>query len=410
MKKWLKYILFGLGILVLVLFIGLLFVTRGQASELVNNPMEERRVMDKTPADLPEALKQVVEYRKSGLSLNHIVGCPLDCGYCVRHLFLNYEMKKPHLVMDDENAVDLLINHWAFRPNKTPIQIFNRATDPFLPGVKDHLFSTLENIDRRGFSNTTLVITRWRVSEDDVKRLEQLRHVKLVILVTWSGISDNRLEPVDSAIASESLKVLQAHANRTKTIFYWRPIIAGLNDTDEHLKQAKINSSYADATVFTGLFYRSEIRDHLRKAGLPDLYDGIARRKILPRILEQRVLAEFVDRPFFRKTSCGVSYVLSIPDYNGHYGIREICDICPKTQLKLCSVAHRQPDVGRVHELAELSGLRNPQISIDERRILVIDSTEQQRYFIQHALNFQVHDRDHPHLPQRHGRAEIGWT
>jgi len=42
----------------------------------------------------PELL-DVIEYRKSGLSVNWIVGCPLDCGYCVRHLFYNFEMKVP---------------------------------------------------------------------------------------------------------------------------------------------------------------------------------------------------------------------------------------------------------------------------------------------------------------------------
>jgi hypothetical protein len=36
-------------------------------------------------------LLDVIEYRKSGLSVNWIVGCPLDCGYCVRHLFDNFE-------------------------------------------------------------------------------------------------------------------------------------------------------------------------------------------------------------------------------------------------------------------------------------------------------------------------------
>jgi uncharacterized Fe-S cluster-containing radical SAM superfamily protein len=65
----------------------------------------------------------VVHYRKSGLSLNHIVGCPLDCGYCVRHLFQNFEMKRPHLVMDDRAAVDALIGHWAFRKHRRRAKI-----------------------------------------------------------------------------------------------------------------------------------------------------------------------------------------------------------------------------------------------------------------------------------------------
>lgn len=163
--------------------------------------------------DLPEQLKQVVDYRKSGLSLNHVVGCPLDCGYCVRHLFDNFDMKKPHLVMPDEQAVDALISHWAFRAGTTPIQIFNRATDPFLPGVKDHLFACLEELDRRGFSNPVLVITRWHVLPEDVKRMNGLKNIKLTVLVTWSGIGDKRIEPVDSAIAEASIRTLALHGS-----------------------------------------------------------------------------------------------------------------------------------------------------------------------------------------------------
>jgi hypothetical protein len=29
---------------------------------------------------------------------------------------------------------------------------------------------------------------------------------------------------------------------------------------------------------------------------------------------------------------------------------------------------------------------------------------------MQHTLNFQVHDREHPHIRHQHGRAELGWT
>jgi hypothetical protein len=31
------------------------------------------------------------------------------------------------------------------------------------------------------------------------------------------------------------------------------------------------------------------------------------------------------------------------------------------------------------------------------------------RYYLQHALNFQVNDVGYPHRPRRHGRADIGW-
>ncbi|WP_456748919.1 radical SAM protein [Bradyrhizobium sp. USDA 4354] len=361
------------------------------------------------PSDLPPSLKNVVEYRKSGLSLNHVVGCPLDCGYCVRHLFQNFEMKQPHLVLNDGEAVDLLVGHWAFRPHTTPIQIFNRATDPFLPGVKDHLFATLELLDQRQLTNPVLVISRWKIDRPDVERLDRLQNLRLTILVTWSGIEDDRIEPVDSVHAENSLRILHEQATRTKTILYWRPLIAGLNDSDQHISRALTLSSLADATVFTGLFHRAEIREHLRLSGVPDIYPEIARRKILPAETEKRVVDAFAGHPLFRKTSCGVAYVHHSSDYNGHYGIHEICDICPPEQIARCALVHRKPEVTQVKELAAIAKLETDHVAIDDRRIELSNSSEQQRYFIQHSLNYQVHDRAHPHRFGRHGRAELGW-
>ena len=112
----------------------------------------------------------------------------------------------------------------------------------------------------------------------------------------------------------------------------------GLNDSGEHLDVAYELAKYADATVFTGLFYRDEIAEYYKANGLPEPYEDTARRKIVPETLERRVLAAFdAATPLFRKTSCAVSYVHGLPDYNGHYGIRELCDICPLSQLELCA-------------------------------------------------------------------------
>jgi hypothetical protein len=325
-------------------------------------------------------------------------------------LFENFSMKRPHLIVDDEIAVQELIGHWAFRAHTTPIQIFNRATDPFLPGVKTHLFKTLEALDRRGLSNPVLVITRWRIDRSDVERLEALKNLQLTILVTWSGIHDERVEPVPSAIAAGSLEVLAKSASRVKKILYWRPIISGLNDTIDHFASARRLSELADATVFTGLFYRKEIQAYFREAGVPDLYTDLARRKILPRDTESRILAHFEGRPIFRKTSCGVAFAHGTPDFNGHFGISEICSICPEGQREICSKHHHKPDTEAVRSLARSVSLADLNgIEISDRRIVVSGSTEAQRYFMQHTLNFQVHDRAQPHRQHRHGRAEIGW-
>lgn len=77
---------------------------------------------DTEQAALKPDLRRVIEYRKSRLSLNHVIGCPLDCSYCVRHLFDNFQMKVPRALMNDEDAVEALVSHRYFQPHLTPIQ------------------------------------------------------------------------------------------------------------------------------------------------------------------------------------------------------------------------------------------------------------------------------------------------
>ena len=364
-------------------------------------------------AEIAPALRDPIEYRKSGLSLNHIIGCPLDCSYCVRHLFGNFEMKQPTALMSDQDAVERLVAHRFFVPHHTPLQVFNRATDPFLPVVKPRLFATLAELDRRGLTNHVLVISRYRIEEADCKRLNQLANLRLTVLVTYSGISDPRLEPVDSNIALESLRIAHANADRYRVIFYWRPIIPGINDSDAQIERVKAESHHAHAVVFTGLFYRDQIRAYYAQNGLDDLYPEVARRKILPCELERRIVHAFrasgMADKLFRKTSCGVAFAHQVPDYNGHYGIREICDICPSAQIGLCASDHRQPTTAEIDVLVkELGGDRC--VEVTERAAIVSGLDEQRRYFIQHRYRYQVHDVKHPHHVGRHGRAEIGWT
>ncbi|MCX4515919.1 radical SAM protein [Streptomyces sp. NBC_01619] len=366
--------------------------------------------------ELKPALADVIEYRKSGLSLNWIVGCPLECGYCVRHLFDNFAMKVPRRLMSDEDAVTALVTHPYFRAHKTPIQLLNRATDPMLPVVKPHLFNVLRHLDDQGLTNHVLVITRWRVTPEDCAVLNNFRNLRLTVLVTHSGIDNEKIEPVDSTIAADSLRTLFQYAERYRTVLYWRPIVPGLNDSDEHLARARELSAHAHATVFTGLFFRKEIADYYELHGLPMPYDDTARRKIMPEVAEKRIL-DFFHTPanttapwgaLFRKTSCGVAYAHGEADYNGHYGVRELCNICPEEQLLLCQRAWVKPDLAEVTKEVRALGATG-QVEIDDRAIIVEGLDEPPRYYLQHGYGFQCHDRAKPHHHRQHGRAPIGW-
>jgi hypothetical protein len=237
----------------------------------------------------------------------------------------------------------------------------------------------------------------------------------VTLLFTYSGIENKDIEPYPSSVAAESLRLMSTPARRRyRTVLYWRPLVPGLNDSPEHLDAANQLAQHADATVFTGLFYRDEIAEYYKANGLPEPYDETARRKIVPETLERRILGAFDNStPLFRKTSCAVAYAHGLPDYNGHYGIgHELCDICPLKQLELCRNAHQMPSPDRLREVAfglpEARGL--VVVDIAERAAVVSGlETEQPRYYLQHALQFQVHDVRHPHRERRHGRADIGW-
>jgi hypothetical protein len=266
----------------------------------------------------------------------------------------------------------------------------------------------------RELTNHVLVITRHQLKADDIDRLNQLQHLKVTLLFTYSGIDNRAVEPYPSHVAADSLKLMSAPKLRKyRTVLYWRPLVPGLNDTDEHLAAAHELSRHADATVFTGLFYRDQIAEYYKANGIPEPYADTARRKIVPETLEHRVLDAFANSAtLFRKTSCAVSYAHDMPDYNGHYGIRELCDICPLSQLDRCASPHRVPTAEDIHQIArvlpEADRIRVGTIS--ERAAVVSGlAVEQPRYFLQHALGFQVHDVRHPHIERRHGRADIGW-
>lgn len=365
-------------------------------------------------ARLPEHAREAVEYRKSGLSLNHIQGCPLGCAYCIRHTYGLWDENQPRALMTDAAAVDELVNHRYFQPHITPIQLFNRATEPFLPKVRSHTFAVLEDLDARELTNYVLIITRHQLKPCDIDRLNQLQHLKVTLLFTYSGIDDPKIEPYPSHVAADSLKVMSAPERRKyRTVLYWRPLVPGLNDSAEHLNAAYALSKHADATVFTGLFYRGQIAEYYKANGIPEPYEDTARRKIVPETLERRVLEAFSNSSdLFRKTSCAVSYAHGLPDYNGHYGIRELCDICPLSQLEVCAAAHCVPTREDIHQIARVlpEADRLGVVDITERAAVVTGLTmEQPRYFLQHALGFQVHDTRYPHHANRHGRADIGW-
>ncbi len=365
-------------------------------------------------ANLDPYMAAVVGYRKSGLSLNHIIGCPLDCGYCVRHFWGNFAVKTPHLLCPTEEAVERLIRHEVFQPHITPIQLFNKATDPFLPGVKPHLFQVLRALDERAYTNQVLVITRFKVTEADMAALEDLRHLRVTLLFTYSGIADTRVEPIiKSEVTVHAIRVAAAHSQRTGVILYWRPIVPGWNDSLDTMAHVLDVGREVDAIVFTGYYHNLENAAYLRELGVKVPFaDDYNRRKTMPAELDAKVVAAWrnsgISTPLFRKTSCGVAYAHQVPDYNGHWGVRELCDICPAAQKQLCASAYRQPTPADMDRVLNQFGYETPYV-IEDGHVWTHGLGEQKRYAIQHTLGYQIWELDQPHYLHAHGRSLHGY-
>jgi DNA repair photolyase len=372
-------------------------------------PVDQRAALDPYMA-------QIITYRKSGLSLNHIIGCPLDCGYCVRHFWGDFEHKTPHLLCPTDQAIDMLVGHQTFRPSTTPIQLFNKATDPFLPGVKPHLFHILQALDDRGLDNLVLIITRFRVTAADMAKLEELRHLRVTLLFTYSGITDARVEPIaKSTVTVSSLVSACEHTSRTKVVLYWRPIVPGWNDATETMRRVLDVGDAADAIVFTGYYHKPENAAYLRAQGVELPYDAadFHRRKTMPAELDARIIdawrASGITTPLFRKTSCGVSYAHDLPDYNGHWGVRELCDICPVAQQNLCAADHHAPSRSDFEQVLQGLGYSSPYlIDAEGGHVWTHGLGEQRRYPIQHTFRYQIWELDQPHYLHAHGRSLTG--
>lgn len=365
-------------------------------------------------AQLDPYIAQIIGNRKSGLSLNHIVGCTLNCGYCVRHFWDNFDMKVPQLLVPTDQAIEQLIHHPMFQPHTTPLQIFNKATDPFLPGVKPHLFQVLAALDERGFTNHMLVITRFKVTADDMAFLESLKHLRVTLLFTYSGISDDRIEPISkSTMTVTSIRTAAAHRKRTGVILYWRPITPGWNDSPETMAHVLDVGRDVDAMVFTGLYHKQENAEYLEGLGVTVPYtdDEYHRRKTMAADLDARVVAAWrasgTTTPLFRKTSCGVAFAHGTFDYNGHWGVRELCDICPLEQQQRCADALRQPTDTDMRRVLDHFGFDTPW-DIDDGHVWTTGLGEQRRYAIQHDLNYQIWDIETPHVLGAHGRSLTG--
>ena len=161
-----------------------------------------------------------------------------------------------------------------------------------------------------------------------------------------------------------------------------------------------------------GYYHKQQNADYLRGLGVEVPYgDDYARRKMLPRDLDARVVAAWqasgIATPLFRKTSCGVAYAHHSADYNGHWGVSELCDICPAHQQQRCADDHHEPSAAEMDTVLAQLGY-DARYLIEPGHVWTHGLGEQPRYAIQHTLRYQIWELDQPHYLHAHGRSLTG--
>jgi hypothetical protein len=167
-----------------------------------------------------------------------------------------------------------------------------------------------------------------------------------------------------------------------------------------------------DAIVFTGYYHKPGNADYLRNLGVEVPYgDDYHRRKTMPAELDASVVAAWrasgISTPLFRKTSCGVAYAHEVADYNGHWGVRELCDICPTAQRQRCADDHTTPTPAGMDRVLAQLGYQTRYV-IEDGHVWTHGLGEQRRYAIQHTLRYQIWELDQPHYLHAHGRSLNG--
>lgn len=168
--------------------------------------------------------------------------------------------------------------------------------------------------------NPVMIITKGYISEELAQRLANI-NLEILIMYTFSGISEifeNRKE----ALQIKSMENISKYKN-LKLINYYRPVIEGINTNAETIERvAKIVTKYCRASIVSGIRLNKHLFSILESKNivLPKEYDPDHKVLLLDTFKRINDIFEKVDSnyPTFKKTSCGVSYLLERPDYNGH--------------------------------------------------------------------------------------------
>lgn len=197
-------------------------------------------------------------------------------------------------------------------------------------------------LDAHGLSNPYGIVSKGFLSKQTAKRLAKLRTVRPVLLASYSAMPTS-IEPIP--VKRRVTAMENAYDAGLPVIIQYKPIVKGWNDADHQIREVMtISSRYADAIILGGLRLDAAIGKAIVDGGreLPFPIPESWGEKILPPELKARIddIHEEIcpSTPVYDHTSCAVSLVMGIPNYNAlRVTSPNSCSFtCPLHQIARC--------------------------------------------------------------------------
>ncbi|GEM_PF-5803284 len=321
---------------------------------------------------------EIVQLHDSWFAFDPVIGCNNNCAYC----FLGTngwrgsnpepririeEGKKISEVIDKEyrNLTDnyLFKNSNAMRLDflgLPPISIGNK-TDILKENnrewlnsfIRTHNQSCLDSSSK--IRNPVVLITKELISD---KLINEFKNLEFPVYV-FNSLSylAKKFEP---GVESSQKRLYQLKLIRkflddnkidnVKLVQYWRPI----TDLSELNYEDVLNMSKGifDCTIGIGLKVYDKLNSYFEKKQ-KELFSYIEKRKEGARFTEdEEILPEFyrkaeayakeIGHPFFKHTSCAISFLQQKADYNGSMWRAGFCKFCVPQQKEICDKFKKQ--------------------------------------------------------------------
>ena len=348
-------------------------------------------------------------YLKSSISLSCYDGCSIGCKYCILSTLENRQTVKK--ICEEQDIIEELLNYRFYSP-EIPLTI-NNITEPFLnETVFKSTIKLLKLIEKNKLKNPCVVITKGYLSDEQIKIIAELKDIQLIVLYTFSGISET-FENRNEKKQIETIEKLSKLKN-VNLMHYYRPVIEGINTDIETIKKVvNMAVKYFKGSIVAGIRINSHIKSIFDELKIAVPFEFDTEHKVILTESYNKILETFKEvspnYPCFKKTSCGIGYVTGRPDYNGHSARLGYCkETCPSYHIcfnsgtigfcksdcpnyEICKAeSEKQVTKEEVETLLTKIGKNSP-FEIKESHIFVDDTlTQEEISYLRHTLKKNV--------------------